>query len=152
MIIILSFSVTASLSSVMICCTTVAIYNISLLVELGACNYRLFSEFPVVVDAVAWGEAQVFSTCLRCTWSLVLRLASWLSSYSLGSNIIENTALPSIGSLVWWRNNMFTVPLPSYEWHLFLDYFTLSKCMLEAYNWDIKQYISSNTDLAREPG
>jgi hypothetical protein len=34
--IIFSFSDTASLSSVMICCTAVAIFNVILLVELGA--------------------------------------------------------------------------------------------------------------------
>jgi hypothetical protein len=40
MIIILSFSDTASLSSVMICCTTVAIFNVSFLVGLRACADR----------------------------------------------------------------------------------------------------------------
>jgi hypothetical protein len=38
--IILYFSDTASLSSVMICCTTVATINVSLLDELGVCTDR----------------------------------------------------------------------------------------------------------------
>jgi hypothetical protein len=40
MIIILSFSDTASQSSVMVCCTTVATFNVSLLKKLGACADR----------------------------------------------------------------------------------------------------------------
>jgi hypothetical protein len=40
MTIILFFSDTVSLSSVMICFSTAAIYNGSLLVELGACTNR----------------------------------------------------------------------------------------------------------------
>jgi hypothetical protein len=46
----LSFSDTAPLSSVMICCTTVVTFNMSLLDELGACTNR-----PVLADAAAWG-------------------------------------------------------------------------------------------------
>jgi hypothetical protein len=44
MTIILSFSDTDSLSSVVSCCTTVAIFNVSLLVEMGACTDRPVGE------------------------------------------------------------------------------------------------------------
>jgi hypothetical protein len=54
MTIILSFSDTASLSSVMNCCTTVGTFSV-LLVELGACTEDLFTELPVVADAATQG-------------------------------------------------------------------------------------------------
>jgi hypothetical protein len=34
----------------MICCTTVAIFNVSLLVEMGGCTDRPVFEFPIVAD------------------------------------------------------------------------------------------------------
>jgi hypothetical protein len=56
-IIILSSSDTASLSSLMICRTTVATFNLSLSDELGPVLIDPFSEFPVVADAAERGAA-----------------------------------------------------------------------------------------------
>jgi endonuclease V-like protein UPF0215 family len=53
MTITLSFSDTASLKSVIVCGTTIAIFNVSLLVELGACTDRPVLRISVVADAVA---------------------------------------------------------------------------------------------------
>jgi hypothetical protein len=55
MTIILSCSDTVALSSVIICCATVATFNMSLLDELGLTD--LLSEFPVVADTAARGAA-----------------------------------------------------------------------------------------------
>jgi hypothetical protein len=69
MTIILSFSDTASLSSVMLCCTTVAVFKESLLVELEACTDRRFYQMLLL-----HGGPQAFLICLRCMWLLVLRV------------------------------------------------------------------------------
>jgi hypothetical protein len=53
MTMILYFSDTAILSSVVICCATVATFNMSLLDELELTD--LLSEFPVVADTAARG-------------------------------------------------------------------------------------------------
>jgi hypothetical protein len=58
MIITLSSSDTASLSSLVICRTTVATFNLSLSDEMGLVLTDLFSEFPVVADADALGAAR----------------------------------------------------------------------------------------------
>jgi hypothetical protein len=55
MTIILSSSDTASLSSVMISCTTVATLNMSFTDKLGAVLTDLCSEFPVAAAAAARG-------------------------------------------------------------------------------------------------
>jgi hypothetical protein len=60
MTIILYFSDTASQSSVMNYCTTVATFSLSLLSELGHVLIELFFEFSVVADAVAMGAAPSF--------------------------------------------------------------------------------------------
>jgi hypothetical protein len=68
---ILSFSYTASLSSVMICCTKVAIFNVSLLVELGACTWQTCCLNFLLWQMLMHGGPQAFLTCLRCLWLLV---------------------------------------------------------------------------------
>jgi hypothetical protein len=71
MIIILSFSDTVSLSFVMICYTTVVIFNVSLLDELGACTDRPILNF-LLWQMLLHEEAQTFPMCLRCLWLLGL--------------------------------------------------------------------------------
>jgi hypothetical protein len=55
--IILSFSDTSLLSSPIICCITVATFNVSLLVKLGVCTDRPVFCNNVVEDAAVWGSA-----------------------------------------------------------------------------------------------
>jgi hypothetical protein len=78
----ISFSDTASLSSVMIYCTTVVNSNVSLLDRWGACLNCLFSEFPIVADAAARGP-QAFPICLWCLWLLVLLVYTQCSCVGL---------------------------------------------------------------------
>jgi hypothetical protein len=66
MIVILSSSDTASLSSLMICRTTVATFNLSLSDELGLYRQTRFLNF------LLWLHA--FPICLRCLWLLYLRV------------------------------------------------------------------------------
>jgi hypothetical protein len=72
MAIILPFSDTVSLKSVMICCTTAATFNFSLLVELGACTDR-------PVQQMLHGRLQASSKCLRCQRLTVLRVLTQCS-------------------------------------------------------------------------
>jgi hypothetical protein len=63
MTIILYLSDTASLSSVMICCTTMATFIMSLLDELRAYTDRPVFEFPVMSDSAVRGAARFFHLC-----------------------------------------------------------------------------------------
>jgi hypothetical protein len=71
MAIILSLADTASLSSVMICCTTVATFNVSLLLELGGFTCSL--NF-LLWQMLLYGVPHTFPICLLCLRLLMLRV------------------------------------------------------------------------------
>jgi hypothetical protein len=79
---ILSFTDTALLSSVRICCTTVAILMCHCYSNWEPVLTHLFSEFPVVADAAARGP-QAFPICLHCLWLLLLRVSTQCSCIGL---------------------------------------------------------------------
>jgi hypothetical protein len=96
MIIILSFSDTAFLSSVMICCTTVETINMSLLEELGTCIDR---PHFLLWQMLLHKGPQAFPVCLWCPWPLMLRVLTSAGAKDCSGEVnLEKNILPR-GSL-----------------------------------------------------